>query len=57
MPSNLPDDEFEPKFGADCEGCKFVRRPRVCGGCDMGELFEELDPTGVDEMMRDRGAW
>jgi len=51
MPSNV-EDEIEPKFGAECESCKFVNRPRVCRGCDAGELFEESDQPGLDGILR-----
>jgi hypothetical protein len=42
----------------DCHSCKHYRRNRrpdrnpVCQGCDVGELFEDLDNPGVDEAFR-----
>lgn len=46
------DDEDQPKidakFGVDCEGCKNLRRPKICQGCDSGEFYEECDPEGLD---------
>lgn len=46
------DDEDEPKLtfkhGVDCEGCKNIRRAKICGQCDAGEYFEEPDPQGLD---------
>lgn len=48
------DDEDGPelKFGRECEGCKFVNRPRTCRGCEVGELYEERDPEGLDSIFR-----
>ena len=45
-------DEIDLKFGEECVGCKFARRQRTCRGCDMGELFEESDPEGLDGILR-----
>lgn len=47
------EDEIELKHGSDCEGCKNLRRPRICAGCDAGEFFEERDPKGLDFLFRD----
>lgn len=47
------DEEVELKFGTDCLGCKNVRRPRTCAGCDAGEFFDEQDPEGLDFHFRD----
>jgi len=51
------DDEdlpkIEPKHGIDCEGCKNIRRPKICQGCDSGEFFEERDPDGLDFIFND----
>lgn len=54
MFGDQPEDEnFEDlKFGDECLGCKFRNRPRICRGCDIGELFEERDPDGVDTLFR-----
>lgn len=57
MPSFLDfsdddEDEEEPKFGSDCDGCKNIRRPRICAGCDAGEFFDEKDPEGLDFFFR-----
>lgn len=51
------DAELELKFGSECVGCKHIRRPRVCNGCEVGENFEEDEPEGVDSMIRERSAW
>lgn len=40
--------KFEPKHGSECEGCKNIRLPKICRGCDAGEYFEERDPDGLD---------
>jgi hypothetical protein len=45
-------DEIELKFGEECVGCKFAKRQRACGDCDAGENFEELDPEGLDGILR-----
>lgn len=54
-PTMFEDDEeeLEPKFGNECLGCKFVRRPRTCNRCESGEYFEEKDPQGLDFIFRD----
>lgn len=49
---DFSDDEEVPKItlkhGVDCEGCKNIRMPSVCHGCDAGEFFEDPDPKGLD---------
>jgi hypothetical protein len=49
---NEDGEELELKFDEECVGCKFARRPRICRGCDAGELFEESDPEGLDGILR-----
>ena len=46
------DDGPELKFGRECEGCKFVKRPRTCKGCDAGENYEEVEMAGLDSILR-----
>jgi hypothetical protein len=41
-------EKFVPKHGLECEGCKNLRRPKICQKCDAGEYFEERDPDGLD---------
>jgi hypothetical protein len=33
-------------------GCKFARRQRTCRGCEYGELFEDVEPEGLDGILR-----
>lgn len=47
------EEQFEPKFGSECLGCKNIRRPRFCNRCEAGEYFEEKDPDGLDFIFRD----
>lgn len=59
MPRNRFEDdeeEFEPKFGTECAGCKHINRPRVCAGCHAGEEYEEEEPEGLDSIFK-RSAW
>lgn len=46
-------EQFETKHGIDCEGCKNIRRPKICRGCDAGEYFDERDPQGLDFFFHD----
>lgn len=33
----------------DCKTCRFRRKPRICGECDVGELYEDEDAVALDE--------
>lgn len=46
------EEEVELKFD-DCATCKFLTKLKICGQCDSGEFFEELDPEGIDALFRD----
>jgi hypothetical protein len=51
---DLPEDDQDEKPWwkfPDCSGCKNRMRKRICGGCDSGEFFEELDPAGLDGLL------
>jgi hypothetical protein len=49
---NEDGEEVELKFGEECVGCKFAAAQRACRRCDVGELFEESDPEGLDGILR-----
>ena len=37
----------------DCRTCRFRRRRDICRGCDVGELYEDEDRPGVDQVFRE----
>jgi len=45
----------EVKF-EDCLQCKYLNRPSTCADCDVGEYFVEIDPEGIDAIIRDRSV-
>lgn len=51
MPKRNLDEDVELKFD-ECGECVFAGRVRPCNGCDAGEFFEEVEPDGVDDLMR-----
>lgn len=34
----------------DCAGCVNRFKPRTCRSCSSGDLFEEVDPEGIDTL-------
>ncbi|SFJ51255.1 hypothetical protein SAMN03159338_1618 [Sphingomonas sp. NFR04] len=49
-PETLPHWQFD-----DCAGCVNRDKPRTCRMCTSGDLFEEVEPQGIDDLFREGG--
>lgn len=56
MPRFLEPDDDEPtvldhwQFD-DCASCINRFKPRTCGQCSSGDLYEEIEPEGLDSII------